>query len=268
MINIDALFEEFMTEEVKRLQEEKTPDEIEDMIPDLYERFVTSPCAALNGKTPEEYIDALGSADKLMDAFCKSYAENGDVCSLLLDKISSVPECAPLLTDIINKNDDAALTLMAMNLLEESGAEQPLSTYARWVCGANVDEGVAEKAAEILKDNAASEKETLMAYVDKASEDEKEVLADILVCAGKDERTYALLKEIFLSGRNIPLAAGLVGKYGDERAAEFLYPALDDCNYLEYIEIRNAIEELGGVVDDTMRDFSDDEYYKAIKNIT
>ena len=46
-----------------------------------------------------------------------------------------------------------------------------------------------------------------------------------------------------------------------------MYPALDDCNYLEFIEIRNAIETMGGVVDDSYRDFSDDEYYKAIKHL-
>ena len=43
--------------------------------------------------------------------------------------------------------------------------------------------------------------------------------------------------------------------------------ALDDSNYLEFMEIRNAIEQLGGVVDDTYRDFTDDPYYKAIKHL-
>ena len=44
-----------------------------------------------------------------------------------------------------------------------------------------------------------------------------------------------------------------------------LYRALDTASYADYIEIRNAIESLGGVVDDQLRDFTDDEEYKAIK---
>ena len=79
--------------------------------------------------------------------------------------------------------------------------------------------------------------------------------------------SLTILKELFEKSKNIPYIAGLIGKYGDERCAEFLYPALDNCNYLEFIEIRSAIEALGGVVDDTYRDFTDDEYYKAIKNL-
>ena len=44
-----------------------------------------------------------------------------------------------------------------------------------------------------------------------------------------------------------------------------LYRALDNCNYAEYIEIKNAIERLGGIVDDA-RDFSDDPTYILIKS--
>lgn len=93
----------------------------------------------------------------------------------------------------------------------------------------------------------------------------KSAIAEILVCADKDERTFSLLKELFASGENLPLCCGLFAAYGDERAAAMLYRALDTASYADYIEIRNAIESLGGVVDDQLRDFTDDEEYKAIK---
>lgn len=106
----------------------------------------------------------------------------------------------------------------------------------------------------------------LFPLIDGADLTRKTLIAEILVNAPKDERTYKLLTELFLNGGNVPLYAGYLGKYGDERAAAMLYRALDDCNYLEYLEIKNAIERMGGIVDDD-RDFSDDEYYKAIKHI-
>lgn len=93
----------------------------------------------------------------------------------------------------------------------------------------------------------------------------KSAIAEILVCSDKDERTFSLLKELFASGENLPLCCGLFAAYGDERAAAMLYRALDTASYADYIEIRNAIESLGGVVDDQLRDFTDDEEYKAIK---
>ena len=72
---------------------------------------------------------------------------------------------------------------------------------------------------------------------------------------------------MFKNGNNVPLYAGFIGKYGDERAMTYLYPALDNCNYVDFTEIRNAIEQLGGTVDDEYRDFSSDPYYKALKNL-
>lgn len=122
-------------------------------------------------------------------------------------------------------------------------------------------------AVEILSECADKVKDKLIAGINGADFDTKTLIAEVLIRASKDEKTFALLKELFESGKNTALFAGYLGKYGDERAAAMLYKALDKCNYLEFTEIRNAIEVLGGVVDDEYRDFTDDEYYKAIKNL-
>ena len=92
------------------------------------------------------------------------------------------------------------------------------------------------------------------------------MIAEVLVNAKRDDRTLRLLEELFAQGDNVPFYAGLMGKYGDERASAMLYRALDTCNYMEYVEIKNAIERMGGVVEDS-RDFTDDPYYRAMKSI-
>ena len=62
-----------------------------------------------------------------------------------------------------------------------------------------------------------------------------------------------------------PIAAG---KLGDARAIDELMPLLElqELNYLDYLEIRDAIEELGGEVK-TEREFAGDEYYESMKNM-
>lgn len=266
MINFDELFEKYLAKWYASHAEELTADEMEDKIPDVYEEWVTSPCKEAGGVTPEEYFEAITEPQALLDAFLESEKEGG-ACSLLLARITMVQECASGLADIIRKEKDEQTLVEAMNLLSEMNGDHPLDKYVEFVSDATAPESVVELASEILKDNASAVKDAVIDKIAAATDAQKEIYADILVEADKDERTYALLKELFQKGRNIPYIAGLIGKYGDERAAEFLYPALDDSNYLEFIEIRSAIENLGGVVDDTYRDFSDDEYYKAIKNL-
>ena len=107
--------------------------------------------------------------------------------------------------------------------------------------------------------------EERLVVAENAESDVKTIVAEILLSSEMDERTFALLCVLFSSGENIPLYSHYLGMYGDERAAEMLYRALDNCNYAEYIEIKNAIERLGGIVDDA-RDFSDDPTYSLIKS--
>ena len=64
---------------------------------------------------------------------------------------------------------------------------------------------------------------------------------------------------------NTAYVAELIGRYGDESLAADLYALLDTCDYVSFMEIRNAIEELGGTVDENYRDFSDDPFYQVIK---
>ena len=60
------------------------------------------------------------------------------------------------------------------------------------------------------------------------------------------------------------LYAAYLGKLGDERALpELMRAASDDrCGYVDYIELRSAIEQLGGELPE--RDFSDDADFQAL----
>lgn len=267
MPDFDALFEEFLRQWLDEHKGEFTADELEEKVPELYETFVTTPCKEADGLTPEEYYARFTDPEELVNAFIVASEGDGNACSLLLDRIVEVDGCDEYLKKIIEKGAEEKVLIASMNLLDEMGATHPLSVYAKWLSEEKTEEGVVEKAVEILKENAPVVKEEILAFVSSLNPERKLAVAEILAECEHDERIYQLLKELFISGNNVPFCAGLIARYNDARASEFLYPALDKCNYLEFVEIRNAIEQMGGSVDDEYRDFTDDPYYKAIKNL-
>ena len=67
---------------------------------------------------------------------------------------------------------------------------------------------------------------------------------------------------------HVALFASLLGKLGDERAIPALLDAMQnrEINYLDYIEVRNAIEALGGDAPEE-RDFTGDPYYESLSRM-
>ena len=123
-------------------------------------------------------------------------------------------------------------------------------------------------AAEILISHISDAAKLL---IDKISYDAGEndmYIADVLVYHKGEDKVYKLLEKLFLSGRNNPLYAAYLGMYEDERALPLLQKkiAQQDLGYVEFLELRNSIERLGGEVD-AERDFSFDPDYTVLKNI-
>ena len=83
----------------------------------------------------------------------------------------------------------------------------------------------------------------------------------------RDEKVFEILmREFKESGENLPMRASYLAAYGDERALPVLLDTIDrdDINYLEFQELKYAIEALGGEYT-TPRDFSDDAYYQEVR---
>ena len=72
---------------------------------------------------------------------------------------------------------------------------------------------------------------------------------------------------IIVAPQKRALYAGYLGKLGDDRALEPLMDAAEgnDINYVDFIEIRNAIERLGGEA--PIREFNDDPTYQAVQKL-
>lgn len=266
IIDFDAMFEEYAMEWFKEHEGEyATDDEIEAVMPDVYETWASSPSHKLGGIAPRAFFDSIEKPEELIGILVGTSEGESNPSSLLLDAIVENGGCAELLRSLLEKpTTSVKLKLICLHLLSESSAEHPLNTYLEWIQDESTDEDLREDAIEVLKENASKVKEKLFEIAAGASLEVKTIAAEILISAGRDDRTFELLTSLFAEGDNIPLYAQYLGMYGDERAAAQLYRALDTCNYAEYIEIKNAIERLGGVVDDT-RDFTGDPTYELIK---
>lgn len=94
------------------------------------------------------------------------------------------------------------------------------------------------------------------------------MLIEILAEYKGNPAVYMGLVSYLYRGEDVALCARLLGKYGDERAIDVLKSFAEeyDLDYNEYMEVRNAVEELGGYFEDD-RDFSDDPFYRYLKGL-
>ncbi|MBE5732663.1 MAG: hypothetical protein E7353_06455 [Clostridiales bacterium] len=265
MIDFDQLFTEYLQQWMEN-NSSLTPDEMEDKAVSLFDEWKEIVYEELGGISPKQYFEKITSPKELVQMLVSIAEEGNSPSALLLDRIAET-DCNEELSKVINGDYSAEVKIEAINLLSEIGANHPLNKYVEILADENEDEGLRELCVEVMSQDANSVSEALYSLLPNAGYALKGLIAEILVNAKQDERTYVLLEDLFKNGNNVPLYAGFIGKYGDERAMMYLYKALDNCNYADFTEIRNAIEQLGGTVDDEYRDFSSDPYYKALKNL-
>ena len=82
----------------------------------------------------------------------------------------------------------------------------------------------------------------------------------------RDEEIYTLLLDNFLTYTNVPMHASYLASYGDERALAPLLNKIEDrsIGFVEFQELKYAIEALGGEYDEP-RDFTGDKDYIAVE---
>ena len=198
------------------------------------------------------------------------------VPDLLLEAISNFGEKAKEpLTNLFHLKYDIKMEkhdecrALAVNLLTETGDAFLFNEYVNLLFDAKTGKDTANLIIERLEFAGKDVGERIIEKLKNTKNEEIEMRCmDVLVNFSGDERIYNRLIEMFNEYTNTSLLASYLGKYGDERAVSILKEALDwqDINYLDYIEIRHAIEELGVEVDHS-RQFEGDPFYESLKNI-
>lgn len=124
------------------------------------------------------------------------------------------------------------------------------------------------EAYEYLSEDCEEAVEDMLAAFYAADGDTGKMLIEILSRYKGDPAIYMGLVSYLYKGEDVALFARLLGSYGDERAIDLLKSFAEEyeLDYNEYMEVRNAVEQLGGDwVDD--KDYSDDPFYRYLKGL-
>lgn len=266
--DFDKLFENFADKYYNEHESEYTSPEdyAKRDLDRVYHIWATSPQTALGGISPSEFFNRIPT-DELVDILKGACVGELNPCSLLFDRIATEPSLLNDLIALAQKATDEKLLAVTISLISEIGGA-PDKFYLDMI-ERDIDADVKESCVEALCDRAEHVKDELLSRADGTDDlDKKELYADILTfCEAGDDRILELLRELLVTDDRVPYIAELMGRYGDDRACADLYKLLDTCTFAQFVEIRNAIEMMGGAVDEHYRDFSDDPLYKAYYGI-
>jgi hypothetical protein len=272
-IDFDGRFSEYVTQWMNEHRAEfgNDLDRMEEQMPEVYLRWINQPAAWLEGCPPALYFTRFDDAELLVRWMCAYFAGKTPAPDLLLERIVAMGDPAAqrlnALLDDPQTPHEAVLT--AISLLRELCSTLPLQRYVRTIAACpHADERV-DMAAESLLDMGAVAVPEILAALPRATEAAETVFLDILCNYPGDERIYALAMRKFIAAQeNQALYAACLGKLGDPRAIPALLAvaASPELNYLDFIEISNAIEELGGDPPPE-RDFAGDPYFESLKHV-
>ena len=272
-IDFDKKFEAYMRAWVKNNSEryKDNMDVIEAMMPDIYMSFLAKPATWLGGKAPQTYFDQYSDAQMLVDWMCQYYKEKVPVPDLLLERITDLGEAAEraLLALPFGKKVPHEASLTAISLLTEMESAAPMQQYIDFIASLEEADEKGDMCAEALLAMGEQVVAPILAALPAARIAGLNIFADILCNYPGDERIFALLMERFEHTQDQrALFASYLAKLGDERALPALMKAaLDDhINYLDYVEVVNAIDALGGERP-AERDFSGDPYYESLRRV-
>ncbi len=266
IIDVDKLFDKYISDYVYKNISKVKPEEIENEIPRLYDKFGSTPLKELGNVSPEEYYRQLSVEELLLSL--KGHIEKGVsvpdfLCEAIRDK-----DTEKQIKEELEKENPEEYVVYLMNILGDKNSYVCADRYLEFILW-DYPESVRELAVEQLCNCPEKVVEKILAQFREVPEDKKVCLTEILSRAQKDDKIFDILIEEFAKNQDeIPLYASYLSKYGDERAIPFLTTAIesDKINYADFEELRFAIEALGGTYD-KKRDFSGDKVKSKIKGV-
>lgn len=272
-LNFDERFQAYMTEWVQNNAARfgNNYDRLEGKMPEVYLQWLNTPADWLDGMTPGGYFAQFDDAAALVQ-WMRAYFDKGDpVPDQLLERIIDLKEQGEgaLHTLLLDETAPEEARLTAVAMLSQMQSLLPLSLYVRWIAHRTAEDERAEMASEALVAMGRVVVPYILEAVHAATAEGKETFADVLCNFPGEDAIYKLALSLFHTHtEKRALYASLLGKLGDDRALSHLLAAMDDTalNYLDYIELRNAVEALGGDAPPE-RSFDGDPYYESLRRM-
>lgn len=274
LIDFDGAFQRYVGEWIQENSARfgDNMDRMEQEMPALYLEWIESPAEFLEGKTPLQYFAEYEDAWALVDWMCRYLEEGVPLPDLLLERMVELgsPAEQPLMMLLSNPEAGEEAVLHAIGLLQQLESTQPLSQYVQRVAGAgSTGEETAERSAEALLSMGEDAVPAMLAALPEATEAGQDMLLDVLSHYPGEESVFQLTLSRFESRpEQQALFAGYLGRLGDDRAIPALQQAAENpqTNYLDFIEIAAAIEQLGGEAP-AARDFEGDPFYESLRQV-
>lgn len=271
-IDFDARFAKYAETWVReQLKAGKKPEVLEEQMPELYMRFINTPAHWLDGVAPAMYFAQWDDPAQLVEMLREYEAEQVAMPDLLLERLTDLGEIAvaPLMELAADEQAPVSLRVTAVNLLVELDSSEPMDLCVALVRARTAEDDLADAAADLLRNLGMEPVDRMVEALEGASDEAADTFLDLLCNFKGIERVYEETVSRFLrDAEHRALHASYLAKLGDPRAIEPLTKAseLIDLNYLDYIEIRDAIEALGGSLAGE-REFAGDPYYESMKRL-
>ena len=253
----------------------KHPNLNEQQVEDSYNiimgEWINAEADWLDGATPATYFDRFESAAELIDLLKAYFARGINLPEPLYTRIVDMGEdIVPGLADILR--DEAAgeaLRAECMGLIRDIDTVSVDDYLIELVCTAEEGNELSDLAADVLVNRNAGIVSALLNRYEAAPAYAQMLILDICTNFPGDER---ILRHLLHKLRNEPeqraLYASCLGKLGDPAAIEDLQMMLNlmDLRYIDYIEIRDAVEALGGDTGEE-RSFYGDPDFEALRQL-
>lgn len=260
LYDFDGMFDEKLSEYIAKNSEKYKESEWEDVIPVLYKKFGDTFIKSV-GDTPNGFYAKLTDG-QLVQALRTHLKRGVPVSEFLCNAIES-RNAIPLLLPLLDGTEDERE--YAMNLIGSD--EAAIGRYMKILVDGSSGEDMKNRCVDFIKEKADLVLDEAVKNYEEGIE--REYMLEIMSrsVVHTDRIFDILIKEFRCDPENVPMHASYLAAYGDERALEFLLDKIDEdgITFIEYQELKFAIESLGGEYNKE-RDFSDDPYYKIIKS--
>lgn len=272
-INFDKEFERYVTVWMKEhAKEYKNYDAMEAAMPDVYDAFLDTPVNWLAGAKPGEYFGQFDNARQLVNWMEDYFKQRIPVPDMLLNRISELGLAAEeaLLALLGKERATQEMKMAAVTLLREIDSAAAMDQYIAWQTARQEGEDeLADNALESLSSLGEKAVDAMRAALPAATPDGQEALLTLLSNYPGDENVFQTALTLLKTRRDrVAVLADCLGRLGDERALPELkaLAASEETPYLDYIELRSAIEALGG--DAPEREFdAEDPAYEAMRSM-
>ena len=259
LIDFDGMFDEKLAQYMSENKGKHTEREWENVIPKLYKKFGDTKIAKI-GCTPKEYYGKMTNAE-LVQTLKEHLCEGVPVPEFLCNEMEERGEIESLLPLLLEEDSEAVS--YAVNLIGEDS--RAFDSYFTILTENRSTEDIRSDVTDILRAHADEIMGRAIALYRQGLA--KEYMLEILSrVKAREEEVYQILLAEFRSAEETSTRAGYLAAYGDERALPYLLARIEDksIGFVEFQELKYAIEALGGEYDEP-RDFSADKDYIAVE---